>query len=164
VTTGKIPAEALPIVNESESEWLQVTPGEHFKIRTSTRDTDGAYAVLEFVVEPRNGVPMHVHDYEEEHFIIVEGTARMANGDRMLDATPGTSVTVSRGVPHAWYNLSDCRLRMLVTFTPGRIEEALRVISSGKAFDLAAISAEYGGRIVGPPLREDIYTILSPRS
>src|SRR5437763_15815760 len=80
--------------------WLQVTPGECFTIRTSSGDTNGTYVVFEFVAEPRNGVPMHVHHNEEEHFIIVEGTVHIANGNKTLDATAGTSVTVAKGVPH----------------------------------------------------------------
>jgi hypothetical protein len=37
--------------------------------------------MLEIVADPRNGVPMHIHNNEEEHFIILEGKAFIANGD-----------------------------------------------------------------------------------
>jgi mannose-6-phosphate isomerase-like protein (cupin superfamily) len=59
-----------------ESEWLETTPGERFKIQTSSSYTGGAYLMLEFEAAPRIGVPFHTHDNEEEHFIIVEGTAQ----------------------------------------------------------------------------------------
>jgi mannose-6-phosphate isomerase-like protein (cupin superfamily) len=151
--------------SETQVEWLEVTPGERFTIRTSSKATNDAYAVLEVVAEPWNGVPMHIHEYEEEHFIIVEGTAHMANGDTILDVTAGSAVTVSKGVPHAWCNRTDARLRMLVIFTPGRIEELFRATAGAKGdFDVLAIANAYGTRIVGPPLLEGTYTTLSPRS
>jgi mannose-6-phosphate isomerase-like protein (cupin superfamily) len=144
--------------------WLQVTQGECFKIRISSWDTSGSYVVFEFVAEPRNGVPLHVHDNEEEHFIIVEGTLHMVNGNTTLEVTAGTSVTIRKGVPHAWCNLSDSPVRMLVVFTPGSIEELFRANVSGKAHDLEALARAYGTRIVGPPMRERLYTFASPRS
>jgi mannose-6-phosphate isomerase-like protein (cupin superfamily) len=147
-----------------KDEWLTVTPGERFKIRASSADTGGASLVLDVIAEPRNGVPMHVHDNEEEHFIVIEGTAHMANGDERLDAPAGTAVTVKRGVPHAWCNLTDAPLRMLVIFTPGHIEGLFLATADGADFDLATLPARYGTRIVGPGLRDDLYTLMSPRS
>ena len=71
-------SDTWPPIAPAADRWLQVTPGECFTIRTSSWDTNGTYVVFEFVAEPRNGVPMHVHDNEEEHFIIVEGTVHLA--------------------------------------------------------------------------------------
>jgi mannose-6-phosphate isomerase-like protein (cupin superfamily) len=78
------------------TEWLHVTPGERFKIRTSIKKTEGANSMLEFVVDPRNGVPMHIHKNENEHFIILEVSLHIAVGEKVLDAPADTSVTVSR--------------------------------------------------------------------
>ena len=101
MTTSKISGEALPNGDQSNGEWLQITPGERFKIRTSAQETEGAFATLELVADPRNGVPMHIHNNEDEHFIVLEGTLHIANGDKTLDAPTGTTVTVTKGVPHA---------------------------------------------------------------
>jgi mannose-6-phosphate isomerase-like protein (cupin superfamily) len=57
--------------------------------------------MLEIVADPGNGVRMHIHENEDEHFIILEGTACVACGERTWDAAAGTAFTVSRGVPHA---------------------------------------------------------------
>ena len=100
MTTSKT-AEVQPIRNEDNNEWLQVAPGERFKIRVSSAQTKGAYAILEIVADPHNGVPLHIHN-KEEHFIVLEGTLDIAVGQRRWDAPAGTSVTVGRGVPHAW--------------------------------------------------------------
>jgi mannose-6-phosphate isomerase-like protein (cupin superfamily) len=112
--------EVHSIPEQDRGEWLQVTPGERFKIRVPSAQTMGAYSVIEVVADPGNGVPLHIHNKEEEHFIVLEGTLDIANGDRRWDAPAGASVTVKRGVPHAWCNPSDPPLRMLVIFSPGR--------------------------------------------
>jgi mannose-6-phosphate isomerase-like protein (cupin superfamily) len=143
---------------------MEVTPGERFTIRTSSAATNGAYLALEVIADPQNGVPMHVHDNEEEHFIIVEGTARIANGDRTLDLPTGSMTTVGRGVPHAWCNLASMPLRMLVVFTPGQIEELFVAVSKrARDSDIGLLASAHGTRIVGPPLLEGIYTTFSPR-
>src|SRR5882672_1791136 len=113
--------------HEREEEWSEVTRGERYIIRTTSEEANGAYSMLEVVADPRNGVPIHVHDNEEEHFIILEGRALIANGDSRAEVGAGSSVTVGRGVAHAWCNPSeDALLRMLVLFTPGGLEELFR--------------------------------------
>ena len=147
-------------------EWREVIAGEKFIIRTSVKETAGRYTVIEITAEPRNGVPMHVHAEEEEHFIVLEGNVHLVNGDQTSILSAGDSATVKRGTPHAWGNLSDENLRMLIIFSPGDMEEAFRHIGSSDAGHLAAIaeSAERRGTVItGPPPFANIYSVMSPR-
>ena len=148
--------------DHSNGEWLQISPGERFKIRTSAKDTAGAYTVLEFVADARYGTPMHIHDNEDEHFIVLEGSVRIANGDSILDAPVGTTVTVGKGVPHAWCNLLDVPARVLVVLSPGYVEGLFTEVVDRKSNDIADILDKYGCRFVGPPLLESIHTFASP--
>ena len=152
-----------PLTQKSKVRWLQITPGERFAVRISSEETKGAYTALEVIADHRNGVRMHTHQNEDEHFIILEGTAHVACGERTWDAAVGTAFTVGRGVPHAWCNLSESPLRMLVTFSPGRIEGLFRTFAKGGDIDFAALSEKFGVRIVGPTLIEGLYSFNSPR-
>jgi mannose-6-phosphate isomerase-like protein (cupin superfamily) len=163
MTASEIPTEALPNGRQGNGEWFQITPGERFKIRTSVEETEGAFAMLELVADPRNGAPMHIHMNEDEHFIVLEGTLYIANGDKTLDAPAGTAVTVRKGVPHAWCNLSETPLRMLLVFSPGHIERLFREVAARENDDIAAILDKFGCLIVGPALLEGVYSISSPR-
>src|SRR6476659_2208960 len=164
MTTPKT-AEARLNPDQERGEWLQVTPGERFKIRVSSAHTMGAYSVIEIVADPGNGVPLHIHSREDEHFIVVEGTLDIANGDRRWDAPAGTSVTVRRGVPHAWCNPSDTPLRMLVVFSPGQIDGLFRALAGVDDVDkITAIAARYGTKLVGPSLQGTVHSIYWPRS
>jgi mannose-6-phosphate isomerase-like protein (cupin superfamily) len=71
--------------HERENGWSEVIRGERYIIRTSSAETNGVYSMLEVIADPRNGVPMHVHDNADEHFIILEGKAFIANGDRRVE-------------------------------------------------------------------------------
>jgi quercetin dioxygenase-like cupin family protein len=148
-----------------EDGWSEVTRGERYIIRTTSEEVNGAYSILEVVADPRNGVPMHIHDNEEEHFIILEGKAFVANGDSRREVAAGSSITIGKGVPHAWCNPSqDAPLRMLVLFTPGGLEELFRKNAGTEPAAMAALAEKLGTRITGPALFDDLYTIFSPRS
>jgi mannose-6-phosphate isomerase-like protein (cupin superfamily) len=152
------------IRHQREDNWSEVTRGERYIIRTTSEEANGAYSVLEVVADPRNGVPMHVHDNEEEHFIILAGKAIIANGDSRAEINAGSSVTIGRGVPHAWCNPSeDTPLRMLVLFTPGGLEELFRRNAGTEPADMIALADKFGTRITGPALFDDLHTISSPR-
>ena len=104
VVTPTREPEAQSNNHEEKSEWLQTRQGERCRIRMSATDTSGKYSVVEIVSDAHDGTPMHIHQIEDEHFIILEGTARIASGDKTFDAAAGTAVTLSKGVPHAWCN------------------------------------------------------------
>ena len=157
-------AEVRAVRDPDNDEWLQVTPGERFKIRIASSQTMGAYAVIEIVADPHNGVPLHIHSREEEHFIVLEGTLDIAAGDRRWDAPAGTSVTVKKGVPHAWCNPSETPLHMLVVFSPGQIDGLFKAVADVDDVDkITAIAARYGTQLIGPPLQETVRSIYSPR-
>ena len=157
-------AEVRAVCDPDNGECLQVTPGERFKIRIASSQTMGSYAVIEIVADPHNGVPLHIHSREEEHFIVLEGTLDIAAGDRRWDAPAGTSVTVKRGVPHAWCNPSEMPLHMLVVFSPGRIDGLFKAVAGVDDVDkITAIAARYGTQLIGPPLQETARSIYSPR-
>jgi mannose-6-phosphate isomerase-like protein (cupin superfamily) len=157
-------SKELSNAHQREDEWSEVTRGERYIIRTTSEETNGAYSMLEVVADPRNGVPMHVHDNEEEHFIILEGKALIANGDNRVEVGAGSSITIGRGTPHAWCNLcEDVPLRMLVLFSPGGLEELFRRNAGAEPAEMIALADKLGTRITGPALFDDLYTISSPR-
>jgi mannose-6-phosphate isomerase-like protein (cupin superfamily) len=93
-----VPAEAS-LLQDGNEEWLQTRPGERCLIHTSAAETQGAFSVVEIISQPGDGTPVHIHHNEDEHFIILEGTARFLYGDKVFDAPAGTSVSASRKYP-----------------------------------------------------------------
>lgn len=164
MATSKTSTEVLAIDHQGSDEWAEITPGERFIIRTSAVATNGAYTMLEVLADPGNGVPMHIHNNEDEHFIVLRGTLHIVCGDKAVNVSAGRAVTVSRGVPHAWSNVSDAEVRMLVLFSPGHIEGLFREIAVRQSDDIAAILDKFGCLIVGPPPSHTLHSINSPRA
>jgi mannose-6-phosphate isomerase-like protein (cupin superfamily) len=140
------------ISHDGGDDWLQTRPGERCLIRTTAADTNGAFSVVEIISQPGDGTPIHVHRNEDEHFVILEGTARILYGDKTFDAPAGTSVSASRNIPHAWCNPFDTPFRMVVIASPGGCEDALRVIAKGGDVDKVALAARLQIEVLGPPM------------
>jgi mannose-6-phosphate isomerase-like protein (cupin superfamily) len=135
-----------------QGEWLQTRPGERCLIRVAAAETNGADSVVEILSHPGDSTPMHVHQNEDEQFLILEGTTRVVCGDETFDAPAGTTLALPRHIPHAWGNATNSTLRMVVTRWPGGCEAILPLIARGGAIDVRALGAKFGVRRVGPPL------------
>jgi quercetin dioxygenase-like cupin family protein len=149
----------LPIKNSGleetlgSDEWLQSRAGESFCIRIPATLTDKAYSVTEILANPGNSTPLHRHENEDEHFLILEGTVRFLYGEESFEHSTGHFFSAKRGIPHAWGNATDSPARMLITLTPGGCEDALRQIAlAGDGANVLEIAAQFGVSILGPPL------------
>ena len=141
------------IDNQLSGEWLQSRPGERFSIRIPASATNGSYSVTEILSSPGDSTTVHLHENEDEHILIVEGTARVLYGYKTFDATAGTMVSLARRIPHAWGNPTDTPIRLMITAIPGGVREVLRLIASGvDQLDLLALADKYAVRLIGPPL------------
>jgi quercetin dioxygenase-like cupin family protein len=65
--------------------------------------------------------PLHVHRNEDEHVIVLDGTARFRVGERTHDLGAGEAIALPRGVPHA-HEITSPRARLLTIATPGGFE------------------------------------------
>jgi quercetin dioxygenase-like cupin family protein len=145
-------ANAQVIENNLSEEWLTARPGERFCIRIPATATGGAYGLTEIIASPGDSTPIHLHEKEDEYFLVLEGTVRFLYGDKTIDAEAGTMVTCLRNIAHAWGNATDKPIRLVAITMPGGCEEALRMIAKGgDKVDVMAIAASFSIRPLGPP-------------
>ena len=135
---------------QTNGEWLETRPGEHCLIRVSAKDTHDLYSLVEIVSDPGDGTPMHIHETEDEHIVVLEGTARIAYGDKVFDSHVGDVVTLRKGIPHAWENRSSAPLRIAVLASPGGIEAILDLIANANQADVPSLAEAFHVRIIGP--------------
>lgn len=145
-------ADILKADGVGGAKWLAARPGEHFCIRVPAAATNGAYSVTEFLADPGDSTPLHVHEKEDEYVLVLDGTARIVLGDKTIEATTGQTVEMKRGIPHAWGNPTEKPIRLLITATPGGCEEALVIIARGGEIDLPALAARFHVTPLGPPI------------
>ena len=91
-----------PSNNDRMVKWLETRPGERCLIRVPAADTNGTYSLTEIVSSPGDGTSLNIHQNEDEHLFVLEGTARIACGDKIFDAEAGKIVVLPKKIPHAW--------------------------------------------------------------
>jgi len=87
------------------------------------KDTDGAFCLVEAILAPGNEPPPHVHSREDETFYVLEGEFDVYVGEEAFKVETGECIFLPRFKPHASVIRSP-RLRLLILFIPGGLEEA----------------------------------------
>ena len=124
--------------------------------------SDGRIGVWESE-ESRGGdrLPLHVHEREDEHVVVLDGEILVRVGDRTERLGAGAATVLPRGVPHAHAVIAP-RARILTIAVPGGFERlftelgvpALPGTAPPPRPDNATVAAavrRLGVRIVGPP-------------
>ena len=62
-------------------------------------------AVIEEIVPPGVGAPLHRHSREDEVFYVIEGTFRIWRGEEVLDVGPGGVALLPRDQIHTFQNV-----------------------------------------------------------
>lgn len=123
--------------------------------------TGGQLTVVENRTTRPFASPLHIHDIEDEAFIVLEGSIRAWVGDQRRDIDAGGVAFLPHGIPHA-FRVTSPEARFLVLALPGGLE----ALYSGAGWDLRqpvregwAVSipglteseAARGNRVLGPP-------------
>lgn len=133
--------------------------GHTMTVKISSRDTGGAFAVVEDATPPLSGPPLHVHHEQDEWWHVLEGNYRFQVDGREIVAGPGAHVYAPRGTCHAFQNLGTEPARMVVTVVPGGLDLFFEEISANARpgvkpdpAKLAPIFERHGLSLAGPPL------------
>jgi quercetin dioxygenase-like cupin family protein len=71
------------------------------------RENQGGEPILKLrgtLAPHRDGPPLHIHHLEDEEGHVTVGQLTALVGGERVDAGPGQSVQLPRGVPHRWWN------------------------------------------------------------
>jgi mannose-6-phosphate isomerase-like protein (cupin superfamily) len=69
------------------------------------------------------GVSTHFHKTFSESFYVLDGTVKLYNGTKWVDATAGDFLYVPEGGIHGFHNDSDADASMVIVFAPGKPRE-----------------------------------------
>lgn len=132
-----------------------------YKTILTTEATQGAMSITDSVTEPGEGPPRHVHDNEDEAFIILTGEVEFwVAGQRFLRG-PGEAAFIPRGTEHTFRVAGDTPSRHIVILTPGGFEHFFEEMAAGQfriPQDMAQVEESAGRhnlRFTGPPLAAD---------
>jgi quercetin dioxygenase-like cupin family protein len=111
--------------------------GNQATVKATSEETDGAFAMLEFVAAPGALAPtLHVHSREDECLYLMEGRLMVTVGreERLVEA--GGFIFMPRGEAHTWRNPDPHPARFLTMLLPAGGERYF--------LDLAALLAAGG--------------------
>jgi quercetin dioxygenase-like cupin family protein len=147
--------------DEGEALWFL---GTLATVKASSETTGGRVAVIEHVAPRGMGSPLHVHRREDEWFYVIEGELTFWVGGRVTAAPSGSFVFGPRDIPHT-FQVSSERARFLLVAEPAGFEDFMRAAAEPAGAltlppppagppdpaRLAALAAEHGIEILGPP-------------
>tara|TARA_Y100001933_G_scaffold236159_1_gene257876 strand:- start:1416 stop:1976 length:561 start_codon:yes stop_codon:yes gene_type:complete len=118
-----------PIVRrDKEGLTLEILDGR-LTFKVLSEETGGAYAMIEQVVPPGVGPPLHVHHRETEIFYVVAGTFDLQCGSEMHRLDAGSLFVGPRDIPHRFENVGDTPGRLLLTVYPGNFANFFREVA-----------------------------------
>jgi mannose-6-phosphate isomerase-like protein (cupin superfamily) len=139
--------------------------GDLAVVHLSGEETDGRFALLEFLQPPGEMTPLHVHRRADQAMYILEGELTLLLPGKTVVAGPGEVVYGPMNVPHTEQVTSPGPVRLLGVTSPAGFERF--VAAAGRPataltlppaslppvdFDaLACVAAEHDIEVLGPP-------------
>jgi mannose-6-phosphate isomerase-like protein (cupin superfamily) len=133
--SGEISAVFRPADADPE---LQMRDAGSASYLATGASTNGQFGLYRWNMGPEpSGPATHFHRTISESFFVLDGTVRLFNGDRWVDATAGDFLFVPEGGLHAFRNESGAPASMLLLFVPGApreeyFETLVEVATSGR--------------------------------
>ncbi|APH74189.1 cupin domain-containing protein [Aquibium oceanicum] len=135
-------------------EWL----GVRYKTILKPEETGGSMSIVDSWSPAGSGPPRHIHEEEDETFVVITGRCRVwIEGDES-EIGPGETVFIQRGRNHTFKVTEDGPSRHLVILTPGGFEGFFTDMAEGRyriPEDMPAITEaarRHNLTFTGPPL------------
>jgi len=119
----------LPIaVAADEGSKISVV-GDTYRIIIGSKQTNGAYALIDMVIPPRGGPPPHSHATFQEAFYIINGEIEVITKEKKYSTTRGSYVNIPfNGPVHKFINKTDKNAHILCLITPAGMEKMFEEI------------------------------------
>ncbi len=127
------------------NEGVQViSTGNLYRIIADGNQTSKRYSLMEAILEPGQGAPLHIHTREDEAFFILEGEVTFYLENTEITAKKEDFVSCPPNEVRAFKNKGNSRARMLLFYSSAGIEEM--TVRSGRIIEqgvVPAIDGEY---------------------
>ena len=148
--------------------------GEVLELRRQRRDGELVLELRGTLPAHQDGPLLHIHHFEDEEGVVTAGTLSVEVGGQRIEAGPGQSVRLPRGVAHRWWNQSDQPLAFEGSARPlvdldRYLQAVFEVMNAGgrnrpPLFYLAHIALRHRrtqtARVMAPPLQAILFRIM----
>lgn len=122
--------------------------GTLVRLQIPSTDTGGAFSVVEHVVPPQSGPPLHTHP-ETEVLYVLDGEFEVGIGAERTRAGAGSVIHVRPGTPHSTKNVGARAGRLLSVYMPGAADRFFLDAGSPAADDVAQIDFDRPADLTG---------------
>ena len=135
-------------------EWL----GVRYKTILPASETAGALSIVDSLSPAGSGPPRHVHEREDETFVILSGRCEFWLEGQTIIKGAGESVFVPRNREHTFRVVGDQPSRHLLVLTPGGFETFFADMAEcgfripEDMEQIVASATRHSLRLTGPPL------------
>jgi mannose-6-phosphate isomerase-like protein (cupin superfamily) len=132
--------------------------GVQYRTILSSAATGGAMSIVDTISPPLSGPPRHVHEQEDETFVMTSGAVEIWMEGELSRLEAGQCAFIPRGTEHTFRVVSHEPARKLVILTPGGFEGFFEEMARGSyripedMEEIGRISAQFHNRFTGPPL------------
>ncbi|MFC0541642.1 cupin domain-containing protein [Kutzneria chonburiensis] len=152
-------SRAVTVVTDPDTQAAVNFLGAVVRARIGAEDTAGRFAVLEHAGERGYMSPLHLHEADEETFLVLDGELRVEVGSEAHAVGAGGLALLPRGLPHGFVVVSGSA-RFLTLHTPAGFDRFVAEVGTPlnvpadvpAPAELTRIAARHGIQIVGPPL------------
>jgi quercetin dioxygenase-like cupin family protein len=145
----------------AENQQLAWMNGSTLEVLVDSAVSNGQVLIMRSDSVRGNGVPVHVHEREDEIFVLLNGALTVWAGDQRRELSGGGVAVLPKGIAHTYFVTSDVAT-ILEVIVPGGLEQAFREAAwdlrtrppEGWACTPAAVAAamaKVGCTILGPP-------------
>jgi mannose-6-phosphate isomerase-like protein (cupin superfamily) len=140
---------AKHVLAPGEGEVLEMhgpTAGKITILVDPTNTGDTGLCTLIQTLDPDAAVPVHRHELAEQVLYFLSGRGKASLSGKEIDAIPGTTIHVPKGVRHGIANTGEKPLSFLETTSPPGFQEAFRKLSQlsdPQPDEIGQIVAEY---------------------
>ena len=112
------PSRSLAVASvDTPSAGPVAVAGGAYTVLLTGAQTAGRYSVIDMLVPPGGGPPLHRHDFEEA-FVVVDGEIELTFRGETQRAGAGSIVNIPANAPHRFRNTSDRPAHLLCLCSP----------------------------------------------
>lgn len=90
------------------------------KVILDSKETSGDVYLVEGIMPEGSQVPVHIHEFEDEIFHVIEGNVELVLGEETIQGKKGDIIYLPRGIKHGIRTSGSQTARVLNYVIPGK--------------------------------------------
>jgi mannose-6-phosphate isomerase-like protein (cupin superfamily) len=110
--------------------------GMENRVLLTSGETEGAVGVIDILIQPGAGAPLHTNTREALLWFVIDGTLTLQKEEGPVRVGQGSAIYLPKGATQTFANTSDRPVRALLVCMPGGFEGYLLELSGRLPADL----------------------------